>query len=109
MSDVVKWSDDDGELDLATIQRRYEPNHRFRISPRSYPALVHFPEARRAGRIYLLRGSCSYELGDMVWRLEAPAFVDLPEGQSRFRAAADVELVYVWPLPPEFWGEKPNA
>lgn len=110
MSGVVDWSEDSGSLDLAVIQRRHEPNHRFRISRYSYSSLVDFEMAMcGAGRVYVLRGACSYQLDDMVWRLEAPAYVDLPEGQFRFRAAADVELVCVWPLLFEFWGEKPNA
>ena len=109
MGEVIRWRHDDGTLDLSVVQRLHEPNSQFRISPYAYPAFVEFSLAARAGRVYVLSGDCSYQRGDIVWSLEAPSYVDLPEGEFRFRAASDVQLIYVWPLPPELWGAKPNA
>lgn len=90
---------------LEAIRSLHRPGERFRISPDHYDAGESFSTISRAGRRYVLAGSCSFTKGGSTWELHIGEFVDLPEGQFEFRVvgASPVELVSVWALPPEFW------
>jgi quercetin dioxygenase-like cupin family protein len=104
---VQNWDHSEwGPASLETIRLLHRPGERFRVSPGRYDPGESFPEAARAGRRYVLAGSCSFTKGGEVWELRAGEFADLPGGQFEFRVLGDspVELVSVWELPPEFWG-----
>ncbi|WP_020467830.1 hypothetical protein [Zavarzinella formosa] len=94
-----------GPLSLEAVRRVHRPGERFRISPARHHPGESFSEISRAGRRYVLAGSCSFTQGNFVWELRAGQFADLPEGPFEFRVldAGPAELVRVWELPPGFW------
>ena len=101
---VNPWNSADGELTLDLIQSLHVPAGQFRISHRHYDAGTQFGGSSRAQRFYLLSGSCEYTVGDATWEMAAPCFADLPAGEFRIRVSndAEVSLVNVWNLPPDF-------
>ena len=99
--DVVRM----GPLCIESVLALHLPAERFRVSPDSYPAGASFAGAARAGRKYVLAGSCSYVVGGATWELGVGDVADLPEGEFAFRVlgGSPVEVVSVWELPAAFF------
>ncbi len=95
-----------GPLTLEAIRSIHRPNGDFRISPSLYNGSTQFACASRACYVYVLSGTCHYEMKGRVWKLVGPCYAELPAGQFYFRVDCDssVELVSVWELPVGFRG-----
>ena len=96
-------------LTLEAIKSLHVPSQRFRISPARYPAGASFSGESRAGRVYVLAGSCRYAFGVTEFELVVGAFADVPEGGYQFQTVGshEVEIVRVFELPREFWSNEP--
>lgn len=105
---VIRWDFERcGPPCAEAIRALHQPAGRYRISPASYPAGTEFGGAQRAGRKYVLAGSCAFTVGSATWELQAGDIADIPEGSYQFRVLGPgpVELVSVWDLPPESWSD----
>lgn len=93
-----------GPPDLDTIRALHLPAEHFRISRHRYPSGTTFSGSSRAGRRYVLTGTCAFEIAESTWRLASGDIADLPAGVYIFRVLGpdSVELVSVWELPHEF-------
>ena len=105
--DVVRME----PLCVESVLALHQPPERFRVSLGRYPADTSFVGAARAGRKYVLAGSCSYVVRGATWELGAGDIADLPEGEFAFRVlgGSPVEVVSVWELPAAFWGGAPDT
>lgn len=100
MNSVVPWNTArDGELTFDAVRSIHVPNMKHRISSQAFARKTEFRGLSIAGRLYALRGACSYRIGDSEWLLQAPSYLDHPEGEFLFRAHEDVEIVQVWEVP----------
>ena len=95
---------DDAEVTLDSVRLWHTPAGHYRISPGAYPAGTSFSGSTRAGRVYILSGSCSYTFDGSTVQLAGPTYLDHPEGRFNFAVDGDdaVSLVNVWLLPPDF-------
>jgi quercetin dioxygenase-like cupin family protein len=57
-------------------------------------------------RVYVLAGSCSFEVGDKTFVLRAGASLEIPAGARHFATVGthEVSLVKVFEMPPSHWG-----
>jgi hypothetical protein len=92
-----------GALTEDAIRRLYQPPGAFRISRNKYPAGTRFHGTTRAGRLFVLTGSCELLLPERV-ELSAGQFFDFPAGNYGLAVLGqeDLDIVKVWQLPPEF-------
>ena len=99
----------DTDVTLDAVRALHTPSGHYRISPGSYPAGTTFPGTTRAGRVYVLSGACSYTFDGSTVELSSASYFDHPEGRYHFSVAddADVSLVHVWLLPPDFRRDAP--
>ncbi|MCR9197665.1 MAG: hypothetical protein NXI04_03380 [Planctomycetaceae bacterium] len=102
MDSSVRVWDEPQELTLKHIQSLHVPPNQFRITKHNYETGAEFSGSARAQRLYVLTGSCRYQIGKSTWDLVAPCYVDLPDGEFQFQASdnSGVSLVHVWKLPP---------
>ncbi len=93
-----------GPMTETAIRAQHEPAWHYRISPNRYDPGVAFRGTARAGKIYVLTGSCRYEWATGHAELRPATFVDAPDGEYSFEvlSAVPCEIVHVWLLPPEF-------
>lgn len=109
--EVAQWESLSSEsMSLDAIRKQYEPAARYRVSRNGYDAGVSFPGTGRAGRLYVLSGSCSKSVGDWKAELGPGTFVDFPGGDYLFSVIGDepVTLVNVWEIP-EPYRQKDNT
>lgn len=100
MGGVVAWNTvRDGELTFAVVRSMHVPHMKYRISSQTFARRTELAGISIAGRLYVLRGSLSYRIGDSEWRLQAPSYLDHPEGEFALRAHEEVEIVQVWEIP----------
>lgn len=106
VGEANKWDEATyGPISLEAIRLQFQPEVRYRVSWNKYPAGASFNGWSRAGRHYIISGSCRYSIAGHVWDLTAGDFADLPEGDYWFSVTGDssVEKVSVWELPESFW------
>jgi hypothetical protein len=94
-------------LSLEALRELHAPSSHYRISPNRYEAGVVFSGSSRAGRLYVLAGSCSKTVGSWHIELGAGMFVDYPSGSFHFavEGTQGVQLVNVWLLPEGYRGQ----
>ncbi len=95
-------------IKLGVISSLHQPANHYRISPNRYTPGDSFSGATRAGRWYVLSGSCKVSIGPSIWELQAGDVADLPQGEIiRFLLLGDcdVDVIRVWESPCEFWGD----
>jgi hypothetical protein len=103
--DAHHWSELSPEpLSLEAVRELHAPPSHYRISPRRYEAGVSFPGSSRAGRLYVLSGACTKQVGEWRVSLRADMFADFPAGNYDFKVLGDqqVSLVYVWLIPEQY-------
>jgi hypothetical protein len=110
MKDAI-WRWDElslGPLCVESIRALHQPPEHFRVSPNRFLASTAFVGIGRAGRKYVMSGSCSFTIGASTWELHAGDIADLPAGEYEFRVLGEepVEFVSVWELPAEVWACK---
>lgn len=86
-------------MNLEEIIKEHTPEYKYRVSESSYKKGTTFPGTQRAGKIYILKGSCKHTFGEQN-------MCELPEGPYHFEALENVTIVNVWELPKEFWNIK---
>lgn len=91
-------------LSLEAIRELHAPPSHYRISPNKYEAGVSFPGTSRAGRLYVLSGACSKQVGEWEVSLQAGMFADFPAGDFEFKVLGEqhVSMVNVWPIPEQY-------
>jgi hypothetical protein len=96
-----------GPMSLESIRLQFQPEARYRVSWSKYPAGATFNGWSRAGRRYIVSGSCTISVMDHSWNFSGGDFADLPEGDFLFSVSGSVpvELISVWELPESFWQE----
>lgn len=95
-----KWDEATlGAMSSETIRQLYQPEFHYRVSWNRYPAKTEFTGWSRAGRIYLIRGSCNISIEENSWHLSSGEFIELPEGEYLFSVGDEIELVSVWEIP----------
>lgn len=105
------WKDISREpLTIEAIRELHTPASHYRISPNNYTPGTQFPGTSKAGRIYVLSGSCYRAVGAWQVALEAGSFADFPAGDFEFKVLGKqpVKLVHVWPIK-EYCRAKPDA
>jgi hypothetical protein len=99
------WSELSPEsLSLEAIKKLHAPPSHYRISPRRYEAGTTFPGTSRAGRLYVLAGACTMQVGEWRASLLAGMFADFPAGHFEFKVLGNlaVSLVDVWLIPEQY-------
>ena len=93
-----------GPISPEAIRLQFRPEGRYRVSWNRYPAGATFDGWSRAGRHYIISGSCSISIKGDSWDLSSGDFIDFQEGDFLFSVPGDapVELVSVWELPESF-------
>ena len=102
ISTMNQWSEISPDpLTVEAIRERHTPQSHYRISPNRYASGTFFIGSSRAGRIYVLSGSCSKNVGAWSVTLGPGAFADFPAGDFTFQVLGDqeVQLVNVWSIP----------
>ena len=94
-----------GPPSLEAVRQLHQPATHFRVSLFRCQAGETFAGSMRAGRIYVIAGSCSFTHDQTTLGLQAGDIADLPIGDYTFCAlgSGPVEYVMAWELPPEFW------
>lgn len=106
MAEIGKWDEvANGPMSLESVRSQYQPEERYRVSWRTYPAGASFNGWAQVGRHYIINGGCTIHVRGHSWNLAAGDFADLPEGDYQFSVTGElaVELVSVWELPESFW------
>ncbi len=100
-----------GPITVESVRVLHQPPERFRVSLDSHPAATTFTGTARAGRRYVLAGTCSYRVDELLWELRAGDIADLPAGEFTFRGrdGGPVQVVSVWELPAAFLAGVPDA
>jgi mannose-6-phosphate isomerase-like protein (cupin superfamily) len=94
-----------GPISLEAVRLQFQPEARYRVSWNKYPEDTSFNGWSRAGRRYIISGSCRVSVAGQSWDLTAGDFADLPDGDFWFSVSGDspLELISVWELPESFW------
>lgn len=94
-----RWAEISREpISIDVIRELHTPASQHRISTNRYEAGVTFRGTHRAGRLYVLSGSCSLRTGEWQAEILASTLVDFPAGDFEFEVLGDepVQLVKVW-------------
>jgi len=98
---IRRWQDEFlGEPSEAFLKHFFIPPTAYRVSKSLYTVGTRFAGFMHQGTVYVLDGSCSYDLGCTEVHLSKADFVELPTGEYMFSVEGDrpVELVRVWKI-----------
>lgn len=97
------WKDCYGEtIDIATLQTKFSPPEKYRVSEYKYLAGENCGGSMLAGKCFVLQGEVTYHYDHYDIHLFEGEVAELPQGRFTLTAGQEsaVELILVWEIPP---------